>query len=130
MRSLRRNLRRRRRTTTKIDDPKNCEGGGCASVFLTVHSIPFTMRVIYATYSSPYATFRIPNHIKLLSVEENNKVKDEDVPFSWYIRWCVLHYLDENGDEHEIESVGDEEHTIDWKRPKSVEEGEEEDDHQ
>jgi hypothetical protein len=83
-----------------------------------------TMRTITASYIS-YQTYTIPDTVTLLSVEENNKVKDA-VPFSWYIRWGILYYLDEHREKHTIHP--DDEPSTDWKRPAECY-SDEEDDH-
>ncbi len=90
--------------------------------WIGVHPYSFNMRTITASYIS-YIAFRIPDSIKLLSVEENDKVKTKDVPFSWYIRWSTLYYLDQDGNEHTIEP--DDEPSTNWKHPDRIEEDEE-----
>jgi len=85
------------------------------------------MSVIIASYST-YIRFVVPAKLKLLSIEENDKVKEFGTPYSWYILYGVLHYFDADGKEQEL--YGDE-CEVDYKRPDSVvedeEEGEEED---
>jgi hypothetical protein len=62
------------------------------------------MRVIEATYkNSDY--FHIPSEIKLLTIEDNNKVKrNEKIAWSWHIRWGTLFYLDADLKEQEIDA--------------------------
>lgn len=48
--------------------------------------------------------FNIPKGIKLLSIEENKKAKGS-IPGSWYIKWDILHYIDNDGKEKEIEPI-------------------------
>lgn len=58
------------------------------------------MPTITARYDA-YSTFHIPNDIPLLSNEDND---DEGVKaWSWWIKWNILHYIDDKGVEHEIE---------------------------
>lgn len=46
--------------------------------------------------------FDMPQGVKLLSVEDNNKAK-EGTPFSWWIKWDTLHWYDADGDEQTVE---------------------------
>lgn len=62
------------------------------------------MRTITATYRS-YTHFTIPSDVPLLSIEENTMDKFEnEVPWSWYIRYDTLIYYCNEGKEHEIEA--------------------------
>ena len=81
--------------------------------------LSFKMPMLIANYITSIQ-FQVPSKLKLLSVEENDKVKEFGTPYSWYIRWGVLHYFDADGKEQELN--GDE--SCDYKRPKSVEEDE------
>ena len=78
-------------------------------------------RVIVANYNLS-SSFRVPKDVPLLSSEENKFGK----PWSWYVMWDTLHYFDEEGEEHEIEAYCSASED-DFKRPDSVEEGEDED---
>jgi len=51
--------------------------------------------------STSCVTFCIPEDVILLS-EEESKASKYEAPFSWYVRYCVLHYIDANGKEQEI----------------------------
>jgi hypothetical protein len=77
-----------------------------------------------------YGSYSLPKSVKLLSVEENKKVGDEDKPFSWYIKWDTLHYFDAEGKKHTV--IGRESDCDDWKHPNEnsevIEEDEEEED--
>ena len=75
-------------------------------------------RIFTASYIS-YLQVNIPKNLPLLSVEHNEAAK-EGVPWSWYIRWGVLHYMDADGKEHQIE--GGETCESDYKRPDNVKE--------
>jgi len=62
------------------------------------------VRVILANYNL-CDVFKIPKNIPLLSVEENNKVLDNNlfnVPYSWYVRWGTLYYFDDKKNECKI----------------------------
>jgi len=76
----------------------------------------FKMSVIISSYIT-YFRFAVPAKLKLLSVEENDKVKDFGTPHSWYIRWGDLYYFDENGVEKKLSGF---ECEPDRKRPDSV----------
>jgi hypothetical protein len=57
--------------------------------------------------------FTLPNGVTLLSVEDNRNA-DETTPFSWWIRYDELHWIDKDGVQHtvtgerEIEKLPDE----------------------
>ena len=86
------------------------------------HINKYKMRTIIANYSSS-TIFQIPKSLKLLSKKENDKIHEENIPFSWWIKWDTLNYYDENGEVQKIE--GD--NSSDMKRPDDVEEEEEDD---
>jgi hypothetical protein len=46
--------------------------------------------------------FKIPRNIPLLSVEDNNEVRDK-TPWSWWVKYDTLHYYDNNKVEHTID---------------------------
>jgi len=77
------------------------------------------MRVITARYDA-YSDFRIPKNVPLLSVEDN----EEGKPWSWWIKYDTLHYIDDKGEEHEIEAYFSASKDDDFKRPSSVQEDE------
>jgi len=75
---------------------------------------------IHATYYCA-SVFEVPSHVKLLTIEENKKCKGkENVPGSWYISWDVLYYIDEDGNEQQLEPACAGE--ADYKRPVEIEE--------
>lgn len=83
------------------------------------------MREIIAKYVT-YSCWKIPATVKLLSEEENNEA-NLDTPGSWGIKWDILYYLDENGEEQEIKPTYPAE--VEWKRPDDIvdqDDGEEE----
>lgn len=51
-----------------------------------------------------YCLFKIPEGIHLLNPNDNTKAIDSKqiVPFSWWIKWRTLHYIDADGKECEI----------------------------
>ena len=53
--------------------------------------------------STSCVTFRIPKDVTLLS-EEESKASKYEAPFSWYVRYDTLYYIDANGNEQEINS--------------------------
>lgn len=53
--------------------------------------------VIRAYYKPIYCEYVVPKGVKILSVEENDKVTEEGTPFSWYIKWNKLYYYDADG---------------------------------
>ena len=53
--------------------------------------------------STSCITFRIPEDVTLLSEEESRKSKYK-APFSWYVRYDTLYYIDADGNEQEINS--------------------------
>ena len=61
---------------------------------------PTTHSVVRASYVQD-VSFTLPSGVKLLSHEE----KEPDVPFSWWIRWNTLHWLDKDLVEHEVDGV-------------------------
>lgn len=65
-------------------------------------------RKITVSYAA-YAQFKISSKIPLLSVEENGAITGENIPYSWWIRYDILYYYDENGKINEIEA-----NTIDY----------------
>lgn len=62
------------------------------------------MPVLQVSYTN-YCTFNLPEGVHLLKPSENNKAKykKEIVPFSWWIKWATLHYIDADGSECEVE---------------------------
>lgn len=75
-------------------------------------------REIIATYYTN-STFEVPDDIFLLSIEENKKCKPNEIHVGmWYIRWGVLHYIDEHGEEQTIEPVSED---TDYKKPQEIE---------
>ena len=68
-----------------------------------------------------YAVFKIPKDITLLSVDENNKVGEENVPFSWWIKYDTLYYYDSNCKVVKIECDNYASDSHDYKRPDGVE---------
>lgn len=62
------------------------------------------MPVLEVSYNV-YCTFTLPEGVHLLKPTENNKAKyvKEVVPFSWWIKWETLHYIDADGTECEVE---------------------------
>jgi len=79
-------------------------------------------RVIIANYNL-CSCFRVPKDVPLLSNEENKFGK----PWSWWIKWDTLGYVDDKGVEHEIEAYSSaSEGDYDFKRPDSVNEDEHE----
>ena len=58
--------------------------------------------VVIEAYFTGIAQFAIPKYIKLLSVKDNDP--DSNKPFSWYVRWSNLYYIDKDGVEQEIEA--------------------------
>ena len=83
------------------------------------------MRRILATYHVQ-SSFSIPDNLKLLSNEENDKVeKGINHPFSWWIKYDTLHYYDKDGEEHEITTTYAA-HESDYKRPNETEDEEDE----
>jgi hypothetical protein len=84
------------------------------------------MRCITAIYKVTDA-FHIPDDLPLLSIEENEKqLSMSHRPWSWYIKWGVLYYFDEDLKQHDIQpcSVGD----CDKKYPRDVDDEKEEED--
>jgi hypothetical protein len=69
-----------------------------------------------------YGEFMIPKNIPLLSSDDNVP----GLPFSWYVKWNTLHYLDADGNEMTIEPRYD--LSTDFKCPDGVEEDETDDD--
>ena len=62
----------------------------------------FKMRTLYVEYCYT-SIFKISSKIPLLTVEENNKVEENNIkPWSWWIKWDTLHYIDDKGEEHTI----------------------------
>ena len=59
------------------------------------------MKTIQVTYSS-WADFKVPDNVFLLSKEKNNE--DSNVVGSWWVKWNVLSYVDENLDVQHIEA--------------------------
>jgi len=83
-------------------------------------------RVIVAYYNLA-SSFRVPKDVPLLSSAENDKCGGIETPWSWWIKWDTLHYIDDKGVEHSIEpycAASD----CDYKRPANVEEEEDESD--
>lgn len=76
------------------------------------------MRLITARYNA-CSDFRIPKNIPLLSVEDNV----EDKAWSWWIKYDTLYYVDDKGEEHEIEAYHAASRDEEFKRPESVHEG-------
>ena len=67
------------------------------------------MRTITASYNS-FVDFKIPSNVPLLSVEENNKVKNgEKIAWSWCIIWGSIYYYDADLNTQEIPANDDEE---------------------
>jgi len=60
------------------------------------------MKTVLVTYNS-YAEFRLPDDVFLLSQEDNNE--DNKVFGSWWIRWNVLYYVDEDLNVQEVHTV-------------------------
>ena len=62
------------------------------------------MPLLEVTYTV-YCTFKLPEGVHLLTPSENRKAqeKKETVPFSWWIKWQTLHYIDAEGNECEVE---------------------------
>ena len=84
------------------------------------------MRVILAQYISE-SCFRVPKNVPLLSKEDNENKEFWNKPWSWWIKWDTLHYIDDKGVEHSIQpeySATD----YDYKRPSDISEDEEPDD--
>jgi hypothetical protein len=77
------------------------------------------MRIITAKYDA-YTDFHIPKNVPLLSVEDN----ESDKAWSWWIKWDELHYIDDKGEEHEIEAYRSA-FDCDLKRPDEITENEE-----
>lgn len=46
--------------------------------------------------------FKIPKGVKLMTWKES-KAAPENTPFSWWIKWDVLHYIDADGNHQIIE---------------------------
>jgi hypothetical protein len=83
------------------------------------------MRTITATYNRS-SKWNIPKKLKLLSEEENIKAKGKNIPFSWCINWDTFCYIDENGEEQELDA----EYKVcleDFDRPDDIVEQEESD---
>lgn len=74
------------------------------------------MKTITAYYRA-YLTFVIPEDVFLLSQEENDKLEDA-TGGGWWIKWDVLHYIDEDGNEHDIRATRD--YEIDSKYPDTI----------
>ena len=55
-------------------------------------------RKIVASYTA-YSEFKIPKNIPLLSTADNIP----NTPWSWYIKWNTLFYIDGDGNEKEID---------------------------
>jgi protein MAK16 len=60
------------------------------------------VRIITASFTS-YVDFIIPKNLPLLSVDDNEAVTEENVPFSWWVKWGTLHYYDADGEVHDIQ---------------------------
>ena len=80
------------------------------------------MRTIIASYTVS-SEWKIPKDIKLLSEEENKKAKG-NIPFSWWIKYDTLYYIDEDGEEQELEAEYKASES-DFKRPDEVTEEDE-----
>jgi uncharacterized membrane-anchored protein len=74
------------------------------------------MKTITAYYRASQ-TFEIPDTVFLLSQEENEQA-EEGTYGMWWIKWGVLHYIDEDGNEHEIRATHD--YEIDSKYPDTI----------
>ena len=84
-------------------------------------SLKHTMsHTIIATYKT-FTAFEITADMKLLSVEENSDKAffQEKKPGAWYILWDTLHYIDQDGNEQELEGDA---HELDYKRPDDIHE--------
>ncbi len=63
------------------------------------------LEVSYAAY----AQFELPDGVHLLKPSENRKAHEDErktgkpVPFSWWIKWATLYYIDADGKQQEIE---------------------------
>jgi len=66
-------------------------------------------RIFQATYNS-YYTFRIPKSVFLLSEDDNKKKENFMATGSWWVKWATLSYIDENGEEQNIEGDDNSEH--------------------
>jgi hypothetical protein len=73
------------------------------------------MPKVIAEYHA-YGEFHLSKEITLLPPAENKEGK----PWSWYIKWNTLYYLDAEGVEHEVESEYEVEESLCCKRPAEV----------
>lgn len=64
------------------------------------------MRIITASYIV-YADFKVPDNVPLLSIKENDKVKDHETPWSWWIKYNVLYYVDAEKNIQHIDDICD-----------------------
>jgi len=59
------------------------------------------VRRITASYTN-YLEYVVPKNLPLLSVDENEAVTEENVPFSWWVKWSTFYYYDKNGKMQEL----------------------------
>jgi hypothetical protein len=60
------------------------------------------MSFLEVRYES-YGIFDLPEGVILLKPSAN-RAASEGTPFSWWIKWKVLHYYDKNGELQEVEA--------------------------
>ena len=70
------------------------------------------MTTLIVCYNA-YAEFKIPEGVKLMSVEDNDDAPVNSIG-SWWIKWNTLHYYDADGKEQKIDGS---EPDVDAKRP-------------
>jgi len=75
--------------------------------------------VIVAEYKTS-SSFTVPKGVPLLPKAENEVKKFSNAPWTWWVIWDTLRYIDDKGVEHEIAPDEDEDYIEERKRPLGV----------